>query len=176
MKDEIKKKTSKTGRLIAWIPFAAVIILVFVFSSQPGARSKATSMLISSKVYLLSTGDSASNGRVPEIFDYWTRVVLHMFEYAALSFFTGIVVSVNGFRGKLRFLYMFFAGAFIAFADEFFQIFVYDRYGDIGDFTADCVSVIMMAAVFYVCGGWLDKKGRKRKAPGRVSRKGDAPS
>lgn len=175
MKDEIKKKTSKTGRLIAWIPFAAVIILVFVFSSQPGARSKATSMLISSKVYLLSTGDSASNGRVPEIFDYWTRVVLHMFEYAALSFFTGIVVSVNGFRGKLRFLYMFFAGAFIAFADEFFQIFVYDRYGDIGDFTADCVSVIMMAAVFYICGGWLDKKRKKKDGTGKSKQEGRRP-
>lgn len=158
---------------MALIPFAVVMIMVFVFSSQPGPRSKATSMLISSKVYFLSTGESLSDGTAPQVFDYWTRVVLHMFEYAALSFFTGIVVSVNGFKGKLRFLYMFFAGAAIAFADEFFQIFVYDRYGDPGDFTADCVSVIIVAGLFYLIGGLSDKKKKTGKRDSKSNDHGE---
>lgn len=151
----------KIWECLAWIPSILVVLGIFLLSSQSGEDSKSTSEGI--LCYLADrTRLEVDFNDIEHLasFDAWNQVIrtlAHMTEYAVLSLCVGLAVSVNGFRGKLRFIYMCLGGIGICILDEFYQIFVPGRYGDLFDVFIDSCSVVVMAGLLF----WL---GERKKA------------
>ena len=136
------KTNNKVICNIAWLPTLFIIVFIFLLSSQDGQASYYSSAAFAGHV----TGQSEVTDGLNTIF----RTAAHFSEYACLSLSIGLAVTVNGFRGKIRSIYMIMIGAAVAFADEFFQIFIPDRYGDWLDIICDCFGVAVMAVLLYI--------------------------
>jgi len=156
------KERKITSEWVAWIPALLVVAVIFAFSSQPGDVSKETSGNLTK--YLLEIMGIWEEESIyaptvdVEATDVLVRMLVHMAEYAGLSLAIGFAVTVSGVRGKLRFIYMVILGLFVALADEFYQIFVPGRYGDLADVLFDAVGVTAVAFIVFFMGRLLQKK------------------
>ncbi|HOO80325.1 MAG TPA: VanZ family protein [Lachnospiraceae bacterium] len=148
------KKTVRNT--IAWIPALIMILVIFVLSSQTGVASKESSQYLTLQlVNSVKSGvdyTAIAQAEALEALDTLVRMLAHMAEYALLSLFIGLAVTVNGVRKKLRLFYMSLLGVLVALADEFFQIFIPGRYGDLLDALFDSFGVIATAILFYIIG------------------------
>lgn len=128
---------------ISWIPAIFMIIIIFALSSQEGDVSTAGSK----EVTILVTKSDAWSEYL-EGLHVIVREMAHFSEYALLALFIGFAVKVNGFRGKLRLIYMILLSEMIACLDEFYQVFVPERYGDLIDLVIDSFGIFI--SVFLV--------------------------
>lgn len=155
-------------RTLSWTPALAAILVIFILSSQNGVVSGDTSWKLTVGLFHLVTEENqvitASEQTAIEALDALIRMVAHMGEYAFLSLMIGLAVTVNGFRGKIRMFYMCFLSALVAVADEFFQVFVPGRYGDLKDVVFDMVGVMAVAVLLYIWGRHFEKQKTDRRA------------
>lgn len=149
-------------RTLSWAPALAAILVIFILSSQNGVVSGDTSWKMTvGLVYLVAEESeyiSALNQTALEALDALIRMAAHLGEYAFLSLMIGFAVTVNGFNGKIRMFYMCFLSALVAVADEFFQIFVPGRYGDLKDVVFNLVGIVATAMLLYIGSRNLKKK------------------
>ncbi|MDE6529236.1 MAG: VanZ family protein [Lachnospiraceae bacterium] len=149
-------------RTLSWAPALATMLIIFILSSQNGVASGDTSRELTMGLLHLTAEESpyvaASNQAAIEALDALIRMIAHIGEYAFLSLMIGFAVSVNGFGGKIRMFYMCFLGMIVAVADEFFQIFVPGRYGDLKDVVFDLVGVIAVATLLYIWSRHFEKR------------------
>lgn len=151
------------GKTLFWIPTIATIMTIFILSSQDGVASGETSQGLTERIFQWAFSDSEvvmkSQLAALEALDAIIRMLAHMGEYAFLSLTVGLAVTVNGFRAKIRMFYMCFIGGLVAVCDEFYQIFVPGRYGDLYDVFCDCMGVLTVAVVWYLLGKqWTERK------------------
>lgn len=144
-------------RTLCWVPAIATVLIIFILSSQNGVASIETSQSLTLSLVHLISGEStsyhnASQMAAFEALDAFIRMLAHMGEYAFLSLMVGVAVTVNGFHGKIRMFYMCFLGVLTAGLDEFYQVFIPGRYGDLSDILCDSVGVIAMAVIWYILG------------------------
>ncbi len=149
-------------RTLCWAPALAAILTIFILSSQNGVASGDTSKKLTMGLMHLVTEesayDTASKHAAIEALDALIRMIAHMGEYAFLSLMIGFAVTVNGFGGKIRMFYMCFLGIAVAVADEFYQIFVPGRYGDLKDVVFDSVGVAAAAVLLYIWSRHFNKQ------------------
>ncbi|MDE6713358.1 MAG: VanZ family protein [Lachnospiraceae bacterium] len=159
-------------RTLCWTPALATILVIFILSSQNGVASGDTSRELTMGLLRLMAGENAyvtaSNQSAMEALDALIRMIAHIGEYAFLSLMIGFAVTVNGFRGKIRMFYMCFLGMIVAVADEFFQIFVPGRYGDLKDIAFDSVGIIATAVLSYIGSRHLKKRKSDRKVEEKI--------
>ena len=139
----MKHRNKKLIEYISWIPAALLFAFIFLFSSQEGdvsiSKSKEVTVIIShSDVW----SDYLDNLHI------LVREMAHFSEYALLALFVALAVGVNGYKGKLRQIYMFLLSFCTACLDEFYQVFVPDRYGDFIDLVTDMLGV--MVSIFII--------------------------
>lgn len=166
-------------RTLSWAPALATLLIIFILSSQNGVASGDTSMeLTMGLLHLVMEGNvhaAVSNQAAIEALDALIRMIAHMGEYAFLSLMIGFAVTVNGFSGKIRMFYMCFLGTVVAAMDEFYQIFVPGRYGDLKDIVFDCIGVAATAVLLYMGSRHFGKRklrcGAKQKIPAVTRRK-----
>lgn len=166
-------------RTVCWMPALAAILAIFILSSQNGVVSGDTSMGLTMGLVKLVAKENAyaaaSQQAAIEALDALIRMIAHMGEYAFLSLMIGFAVTVNGFGGKIRMFYMCFLGMAVAVADEFYQIFVPGRYGDLKDVVFDSVGIVATAVLLYVWSRHFEKqkndRGTKKAAPAVTRRK-----
>ena len=176
MKKAPSKKTSVI-EYIVWIPVVLWIVVIFIFSFQPGEGSENTSLHVTSWILGMFFGtETVSQIPVTDVglkrFDEITRTFAHMNEYIVLGLLLGVTVTVNGFREKLRVFYICVIGACVSLTDEFVQIFVPERYSELSDFAIDMAG-IMIAALIWQIGGNIRTRfffrQRKEEKHGRRS-------
>ncbi len=163
----------KTGRksvirLLSWIPAMITLIVIFVLSSQRGVASVQNSRIIATRIVeipIVEMNVDISGGvKALESFNSVVRTVAHVTEYFCLSLFTGFAVTVNGIKDKIRFIITCFLCMTVAVLDEFLQIFIPDRYGDISDVICDWLGIIFIAGIIYILG----KKRHKKEISGHI--------
>lgn len=148
-------------RTLSWAPALATILTILILSSQNGVASGETSRGLTMKLFhmVLDGSPYVSEAQMAalEALDASIRMAAHMGEYAFLSLMIGLAVTVNGFTGKIRMFYMCFLAAIVSVADEFLQIFVPGRYGDLKDVAFDCLGILTTALLVYIAGRNLKK-------------------
>lgn len=161
---------------LSWLPALMVIMTIFILSAQTGEVSKTTSGKIAEQVTYSSfwgydlRGLALTSQQMDDL-NSFIRFLAHIGEYALLSLTIGFAVTVNGFRKKLRFIYMCMLGFVVALADEFMQIFIEDRYGDFYDLSCDFLGILVMAFIVFVIGRKVKPKLEVPAGNGRRRRK-----
>ncbi|MGN0326801.1 MAG: VanZ family protein [Lachnospiraceae bacterium] len=165
-------------RTFSWAPALATILTILILSSQNGVASGETSRGLTMKLFHMVLDGSAyvteAQMAALEALDALIRMAAHMGEYAFLSLMIGLAVTVNGFRGKIRMFYMCFLATIVSVADEFFQIFVPGRYGDLKDVAFDFLGILTAAVFVYIAGrnfGKRKTKGNEEKETDRITRR-----
>ena len=160
---------------LSWAPALAMILTIFILSAQTGEVSNQASIKVANDMSRFSfMGMDLSYDQYMTMMDALNAIVRtlgHMGEYALLAIFTGLAITANGIRGKIRILYMFFIGSVVSIFDEILQFFVPERYCDIVDVITDCTSVLLVSFVFYYIGKIVSRlskreysyKGKRRK-------------
>lgn len=165
-------------RTFSWGPALATILTILILSSQNGVASGETSRSLTMKLFHMvldgSTYVSEAQVAALEALDALIRMAAHMGEYAFLSLMIGLAVTVNGFRGKIRMFYMCFLATVVSVVDEFFQIFVPGRYGDLKDVAYDFLGIMTAAVFVYIAGRNFGKRKimkNMEKETGRITRR-----
>ena len=157
MKSDSKKRKSSFIENFVWLPVILWIAVIFAFSLQPGEGSENTSLCVTTWIFRMYYGGDAYtqypfSEEMLKNFDEITRTFAHMSEYLILGLLLGITVTVNGFREKMRVFYICAMGACVSVTDEFVQIFVPGRYGEIKDFAIDMAGVMIATMIWHICG------------------------
>lgn len=135
-------KRSNLKGILAWIPVILMITFILLLSSQDGQASYYTSQVVAKEVTKVDN--------VTDMLNSIIRTFAHIGEYAILSMLIGFAVTLNGIRAKLRSIYMIMLGVSVSVIDEFYQIFIPDRYGDWLDIICDGFGITVTAVLLYV--------------------------
>ena len=156
---------------LSWAPALAVILAIFILSSQTGEVSNQTSIKLASDVYRIRFFgfdiSAQQYALLMESLNEIVRTLGHMGEYALLAFCVGLAITANGFSGKIRVVYMLFICSLVSLADEIFQFFIPDRYCDIFDIITDCASVLFVSMGFYILQKVFRKKNKNHLYHGK---------
>lgn len=142
------------------------MILIFLFSARPAELSSQDSSRMGHLVGKILVSDyeawpKVQQDRYAEGIDHAVRKTAHFAEYAILGFLlTGAASLGNGWKS---FLQPGFTGALYAASDEFHQLFVPGRSGQVSDVMLDsagvCFGVFLGMLFWRLVGG--NPKGRR---------------
>ncbi len=146
----------KLHKIILIILLCLWCCFIFYMSSQKGEQSSLLSQQISHQInnkiphlqnYTISVFNKyidLGHNQINIIFEKLVRKSAHMFEYFVLTL---IILFVFDFK-KYRYVFaLFFAGA-VACLDEFYQLFVPGRSGQITDVFIDGIGIV--AAIIFI--------------------------
>ena len=154
---------------LSWAPALAVLVTIFILSSQTGEISNQNSFKVATDVsrftFLGIDMSSAHYEILMQSLNAIVRTLGHMGEYAALALCVGMAITVNGFHGRIRAIYIMFMCGVVSVADEIFQLFVPERYCDLFDVIVDCTSVMFVALIFNLIEKIFSIIIRKKKEP-----------
>lgn len=156
---------------VSWLPAILIMVMIFFFSSKPADESARSSMPIADavlKIYEITFGTDIQNETRDEWImraDHIVRKTAHFLEYALLSAAIAFPLWIRKYRGIRLILLSVFAAALYAAADEFHQLFVPGRSGQIKDVLLDTAGAAFGAAVCHIAVflAALRKAGVKKK-------------
>lgn len=149
----MKNRKVKALRIVIAVLLIADMALIFAFSAQKAEQSDGTSTgLIEILAKIFYPGFEAlereAQQAVVASFQFVVRKAAHLTEFASL----GVLLCAFAFTfgEKIRyFLFSFLFGVFYAGTDEFHQLFVDGRSGQLSDVLVDTTGVLLGMAVFY---------------------------
>ncbi len=132
---------ARSARRLHLAVTAAIMVLIFVHSAMPADLSSAESGILVGLVLHLLGGD-------PERTSFFVRKCAHFTEYLVLGFSLGLTVDdfigvpqTGGGKAK-NLLAAWGVGTLYACTDEFHQIYVPGRSGELRDVGIDCCGVL----------------------------------
>lgn len=138
-------------RVISCILTAAVMALIFFFSSQNSGESSEVSSGVTEMIIRFFGGDGALNGQAETVekLEFFVRKTAHFTLYALLGLTSSFAVRANGKKAALKI----FAAAVIfsmlyAVSDELHQVFVGGRTPKVLDVFIDTCGAAAGAGVF----------------------------
>lgn len=154
-KDTAEKETEmkqKRKIFLSAIPAVVMMAVIFLFSSKNADQSNATSTPIAEKALeayeaLFGEAKMAEESWF-SILHHLIRKAAHMTEFGVLTILLAFHFKVRGFSGLKLFLYSSAAGIGYAATDEFHQLFVPGRSGQISDVLIDGAGAVTGAALF----------------------------
>lgn len=161
-------KLRKIKIAVSWIAVAAVMIMIFHFSSQPAELSTTTSggvIEFICNIYARIKGIPCSTlDKSIETLQHTVRKTAHFSIYLLLGMFSSNAFFQSGVK-KLRKVggFAFLLSAFYAATDEFHQRFVEGRSGEIRDVCIDSsgalVGILLFILIYGIrCKIWTLKK------------------
>lgn len=154
MEKEKRRELKQRKIQLSVLPIILIMVLIFIFSSKNAAKSDATSMPIAetiTTVYETVFGNvtQKSHTELNDLFNHLVRKAAHMAEYMILSIFVSLHLYLRGQKGKkLFFIAVLFCVGYAA-TDEFHQLFVPGRSGQIKDVCIDGIGAILGVFIFY---------------------------
>lgn len=155
------------------MPVIAIMVMIFIFSSQPATESSGISLKVAKAVARMiypSYEELSEAGReaLLEPVHYFVRKAAHFTEFALLGFFLALhIKTVLDYRAVFRRLYCFslafISGALYAISDEFHQLFVSARSANITDIWIDSAGVAIGATILLIL--FYYYKGAKKLKP-----------
>ena len=140
----------------SWLPAVIIMIVIFYFSSKPAEQSDQSSLSIADgilKTYeSISKVNYHSDQRVEKLYsiNHIVRKAAHGTEYALLSIAVAFHLWVKKIRGKRLYLLPIFISAIYAATDEFHQLFVPGRGGQLSDVGIDTLGAVIGSTLFYL--------------------------
>ena len=161
--------TGYRKKLLAWLPAIALMIVIFCFSAQEANVSSAKSSnildmlvhLINKLTGIVITQQSASY----EILHTILRKLGHLSEFAALGCTLTLPLRIHGLQGLKLFAASEVLAAIYAATDEFHQLFVAGRDGNLLDVCIDsigaCIGVLVGMILLYLFYNRLSNKNKE---------------
>lgn len=151
-------KREKFGQIISHVFVVAWMIVIFCFSAQPGGDSADLSggishlfMQIWNWIFRLGW-DEAQVLEMTAIWDFPIRKLAHMTEFGILAvlLFVALRYYVQISTMKRRYLCAWLGAVVYAATDEFHQLFVPDRSGNLFDVCVDAIGVSVAFVIIYL--------------------------
>ena len=169
--DRIKNSERRGCSLIKKIISTAIVllmmVLIFLFSAQPGDRSDETSLSVGGVIGQIFISDfeqwtPEEQFAFAERINHPVRKLAHATEYAVLGGLVAAMFGAYGLRGWLRLGVAWGCTALYACTDEFHQLFVPGRSGQLADVLIDSSGALAgVLLCLLVAAIWTRIKGRK---------------
>lgn len=149
MKRQIWLRIAATAALLGWM------WLIFSFSAQPAAASGEISSSFSSRLVervsgLMGVSLSAEKlARAVTTIEYPVRKAAHMTEYAVMGLLSFAFYETWGAVGRRRYWLAFGTAVLYAATDEFHQLFVPGRSGQLYDVCIDAAGALLGLLCWY---------------------------
>lgn len=144
-----------------------MMVLIFLFSAQPGDRSDETSLSVGGVIGQIFISDfeqwtPEEQFAFAERINHPVRKLAHATEYAVLGGLVAAMFGAYGLRGWLRLGVAWGCTALYACTDEFHQLFVPGRSGQLADVLIDSSGALAgVLLCLLVAAIWTRIKGRK---------------
>lgn len=139
-------------KYISWLPAFIIMVIIFIFSSQPATTSDATSLGFADEVYRIyeTIVDSPPTNKqaVLDNLNLYIRKLAHCVEYAILCFFIAFHLWACKKEKSTIFLLAIFISFLYAASDETHQLFVVGRSGEVRDVMIDTIGALFGSAIF----------------------------
>jgi VanZ family protein len=130
-------------KYISWLPAAILMVVIFLFSTKPAVNSNESSLFIARNVLSIYENvtdmdfTGAKRSKALENINHIVRKGAHFSEYALLACMFALHLIALRKKGKLLLLLPVGLSAIYASTDEFHQLFVAGRSGQITDVLID---------------------------------------
>lgn len=145
------KNKNKIYILISWTALIFWVVLIFNLSSQPAVRSnglsKRVTKVVVETVERVSTKANVNMGRA----NHLLRKNAHFFAYLILGILVINIMRVMGVSGFKAFYLALGICVLYAISDEFHQLFVPGRGGQVKDILIDSTGAIVGIGIYLVC-------------------------
>lgn len=154
----------KWVKRLSWLPAAAVMAVIFLFSAKTAVQSEQQSTSIAEKVLEWTGMDTTGRESALAAADHVIRKLAHASEYALLAICVGFHVLVRNKRGLKYFAMVIPFCALYAVSDEVHQLFVEGRSCQFTDMCIDTAGAAVGALLFYVlAAGKLNRLGASKR-------------
>lgn len=144
-------QTVKQTKIISWIPVVIWMVLIFYLSHQPASGSNELSSGVMN-VFLKTMTSIIPNDINLGIFHHLIRKSAHFFAYFILGFLIFHALKNHLDTQWKRATIAFGMSVLYAASDEFHQLFIPGRSGQIGDVFIDSAGSVTGIAVYIVLG------------------------
>ena len=145
--------------------FAVIwMIIVFKFSSQPADTSQNTSLNLTKRIVnvFFNNKSSTEKEQITDKLDPYIRKLAHFTLYAIGGILIANYINTYNIKDKNKIIYSICIGATYACTDEFHQLFVEGRSGQLTDVLIDSLGVAIGVCIFLCVITILKKlKGKK---------------
>lgn len=154
-----------------WLLAAAVMLIIFCFSAQPGTTSTHTSTAVGRVICRTfvpgyKSLDTAKQQKTLYHIDFYVRKAAHFSIYATLGCLLMLAAAASGLRTPGRWALTLPVGILYAIGDELHQRFVSGRSGNIRDVGIDSAGVLTGALVaLALLGLYHAIRAHRRHAP-----------
>ena len=131
--------------------FAVIwMITVFKFSSQPADTSENTSLNLTKRIVnvFFNSKSSVEKEQITEKLDPYIRKLAHFTLYAIGGILIANYINTYNIKDKNKIIYSIGIGATYACTDEFHQLFVEGRSGQLTDVLIDSLGVATGVCIF----------------------------
>ncbi len=131
--------------------FAVIwMIIVFKFSSQPADTSQNTSLNLTKRIVnvFFAGKSSIEKEQITDKLDPYVRKLAHFTLYAAGGILIANYINTYNIKDKNKIIYSICIGATYACTDEFHQLFVEGRSGQLTDVLIDSLGVATGVCIF----------------------------
>ena len=145
--------------------FAVIwMIIVFIFSSQPADTSQNTSLNLTKRIVnvFFNNKSSIEKEQITEKLDPYIRKLAHFTLYAIGGILIANYINTYNIKDKNKIIYSICIGATYACTDEFHQLFVEGRSGQLTDVLIDSLGVATGVCIF-LCVITIFKKLKDKK-------------
>lgn len=152
-------KAKKRNKIILWILIFAWMAVIFLFSSQNGEESSQLSEGFL-REFILCFLPEGMNADTVDLLEYIVRKIAHMTEYAVLGILISLQIRMyEVFRSEAGKI-LAAGGLVLAYAatDEFHQLFIGGRSGQLTDILIDACGGVIGAVIVHVLAGYSMKK------------------
>lgn len=138
----------------SWLPAFILMVIIFLFSSQPATTSDENSLAIAQVAYQIYdevSGQEIEHYKEQEIIDginTFIRKSAHFIEYALLSFLIAFHLWACNKKAYIIFILAIILSFLYASLDEYHQLFVPGRSGQIKDVLIDTSGAVLGSLVF----------------------------
>ena len=152
----MKNKQIVFQRVLGFAFAILTMIFIFIMSSQPAPESSETSAdLIDYLAQIFNPDYSDLSPFEKEVYvadlQFYVRKAAHFSLYAFMAFsLSSALITFENFKIKTRFLISFFTAAIYSATDEFHQLFVPGRSGEIRDILIDSAGAVLGCLMLYL--------------------------
>lgn len=136
--------------LISWLAVVFWLVVIFLFSAQPAYKSadlsKGLAEIIVKIVKKISPNTTINLG----VLNHYLRKTAHFFLYLVLGILVMNVLRVVGVRKEKRFVVALLVCVLSATIDEFHQLFVPGRGGQIKDVVLDSIGALVGISIYWL--------------------------
>ncbi|BCN30044.1 VanZ family protein [Anaeromicropila herbilytica] len=141
-------------KYLSFIPAIVIMCIIFIYSSKTAVESEHASNEVTYSIinvynqWFHKEYTHNEKEKIVEKLDFIVRKMAHATEYLILALSVAFPLTINGWKGKRLFIATLLICIFYASTDEFHQLFVSGRSGQIRDVCIDGTGAFIGTSIF----------------------------